>query len=180
MTGFRLAALSLALGSCALTQSICGMAQDQNPGTTVTYQIPANVYTCGNQGTNTINCDGIPFTLNGTPAGSMWLYGSNGPSGRYGWGYFFAPSPMAGNEFTLSNWSFSPTAIGVHSGYPNGWTSFPCANNCSTFTATITGVTTGGQSYTAQVSLNLWYYRGNGVRTMNAIATGGAVTVTYD
>ena len=80
MTGFRVVALSLALGSCALTQSVCysqkadeqirnplGMSQDEKQGTTVTYQVQP--FGCGPMSTY-VNCDGIPFDLNGVPAGS--------------------------------------------------------------------------------------------------------------
>ena len=182
MKRFRAAALSLTLGSCVVTQQIC-YSQNGTAGTTVTYQVTPNVYSCGNQGTNAINCDGIPFNLSGTPAGSMWLYGNpGGPSGHYGWGFFFAPAPMAGNQFTMNQWSYSPTAIVPHNGYPYGFTSFPCNNNCSVFSGTIKGMTTDGQAYTANVTVGFWYYRSCGGRTCteSAIVTGGTVSVTYD
>lgn len=153
----------------------------QQPGEIDTYQITPNVYACGNATTVGINCYGIPFNLNGTPAGSVWLYGNTNyskyPPVKYGWGDFFAPAPMAGNEFTMDTWSFSPTAIVYHQGYPYNFTSFPCNNNCSTFSGTISGVTADGEPYVAQVSVGFWYFRSG--RTVGAIITGGTLVVTY-
>lgn len=164
------ALLSLAVGAVA-----------QQPGEIDTYQITPNVSACGNATTAGINCNGIPLNLNGTPVGSMWLYGNTNyskyPPIKYGWGFFFDPAPMAGNEFTMDTWSFSPATIVYHQGYPYGLTSYPCNNNCSTFSGTISGVTTEGEPYTAQVTVGFWYFRSG--RTTGAIITGGTLVVTY-
>lgn len=177
---FSLLALALALGTCALTQPVC-YSQDENPGTTITYQVqhfgcgPMNIY---------MNCDGIPFDLNGVPAGSTWLYTSTGPNGPYGWGFFFGSSDLAGAQFQIVSSSFSPSpstfTFSSLPPYPTVWPPI-CEGNCTTFTAQISGTTPDDSGkYTAIASLNLYYYKacGRGCREY-AIVTGGTITVTY-
>lgn len=178
----RLAALALALGSCALTQSFLGMAPGGKKGKTVTYQIPADVYTCGNQSASTLNCDGIPLTSGGNAAGSMWAYASYAGTNTkpYGWGFFYN-DPYAGNQFTMDSWGFNPTTITPYQGFPSAGTSLTCNGNCSTFTGTFTGTTVGGQAYTGTMTIDFWYYYSCGSAcTTNGIATGGTVTITYE
>ena len=189
MRGFRLTALSLALGSCVLPQPVCysqkghkGGGQDEKPSTTVTYQ--AQPFNCGAM-TIYMNCNGIPFDLNGVPAGTTWLYTSTGPSGPYGWGFFYGSTDLSGAQFQIVNSSFSPSpaAFNVNSlpPYPTVWPPV-CNGNCSTFTAQISGTTPddGGQ-YTGTVSLSLYYYSacGSAGCKEDALVTGGSISVTY-
>lgn len=205
MKGFRVAALLLTLGSCVVTPQICH-SQNETAGTTVTYQVTPNVYTCGDQGTAAMNCLGIPFSEGGAPAGTVWLYASyNVYTGKpYIWAVFNGANPLAGStspgayEDLGNEWGFSPAQVSTHTGYPYGYTSFPCEEhmapvyqngaiveetlpNCSTFTGTVSGITTAGQSFTAQVSIYFWCYHACGGRTCteSAIVTGGTVSVTY-
>lgn len=176
---FRLVALSLALASFALTQSVC-YSQDENPGTTITYQLQP--HSCGPM-TIYMNCDGISFNLNGVPAGSTWLYNSTGPNGPYGWGFFFGSSDLAGAQFQIVTSSFSPSPTFNFNSLPPYPTVWPpvCNGNCSTFTAQISGTTPDDSGkYTGTASLNLYYYKacGRGCREY-AIVTGGTISVTY-
>ncbi len=186
MRGFRLAALSLAVGSCVLIQSVCySQAADEKPGTTVTYQIQH--FGCGAMSIY-MNCDGIPFDLNGVPAGSTWLYTSSGPNGPYGWGYFYGSNDLAGAQFQIvtSSMNPSPATFNLNSlpSYPQVWPPV-CNGNCSTFTAQIGGMTPDdGGTYTGTVTLNLYYYKGcstgrvGGCREY-ALVTGGTINITY-
>ena len=172
-------------------------AQDEQPGSTVSYQL--NPSYCGSTGGNynheypELNCYGIQFSLPGQPAGSSgstWVYTSvsyQNPPGAYepyGWGFFFGPSDLSGAEYTITNSSYSvdPTAppFAAHNGFPT----FPytCANNCTTFTANITGKTPDDNgTYSAVLSANLYYYLacGHGCRYY-VLVTGGTLTVNYN
>src|SRR5258708_34083380 len=75
MRGFRLAALSLALGSCALTQSVCySQKADEKKGQSLPIQtnVGSQGYNCGPD-SSPLYCYGIPVTVNGQPGGSFWL-----------------------------------------------------------------------------------------------------------
>lgn len=186
MKGFRLAALLLGLGSFVVNplvgypQKSHKGGQDEKSGTTVTYQ--AQSFSCGSM-TVYMNCDGIPFDLNGVPAGSTWLYTSTGPSGPYGWGFFYGSSDLAGAQFQIVNSSFSPSPATFSSlpPYPTAWPPV-CNGNCSTFTAQISGTTPDdGGLYAAIVSLTLYYYEacGSAGCRENALVAGGTIRVTY-
>ena len=187
MRRFTLAALSIAFGSCALTQPACYAQkarghgkQDEKSGTTVTYQVQS--FGCGAM-TVYMNCNGIPFDLNGVPAGSTWLYTSTGPNGPYGWGFFYGSNDLAGAQFQIVNSSFSPSPATFTSlpPYPTVWPPV-CDGNCSAFSASISGTTPDdGGSYTATVSLNLYYYEacGSAGCREDALVTAGTISVTY-
>ena len=188
MRGFCLPALSLAVASCVLTPLICYSQKghkggsDEKSGTTVTYQ--AQSFNCG-QMSAYMNCNGIPFDLNGVPAGSTWLYTSTGPSGPYGWGFFYGSSDLAGAQFQIVNSSFSPSpaTFNINSlpPYPTAWPPV-CNGSCTTFTASISGTTPDdGGGYTAAASLNLYYYQACGSAGCRgyALVTGGTIIVTY-
>lgn len=186
MRGLRLAAIMLALGSCVLIQPVCySLSADEAPGTTVTYKVqpfgcgPMNIY---------INCDGIPFELNGVPAGSTWLYTSTTVNGPYGWGFFFGSNDLAGAQFQIvdSSMNPSPATFSFNSlpPYPTIWPPV-CNGNCTDFTAHIIGTSPDdGGSYTANVSLNIYYYKGcssgriGGCREIGLV-TSGTISVTY-
>lgn len=185
MKGFRLAALSLAVASCALTQSVCySQKADEIRGTTVTYQV--GVFNCGTSGGNYINCYGIPFYQKGVQAGSTWLYTSTGSGGPYGWGFFFNPpgggtTDLSGQEFTITSSAFNPpgSAVTPYPTYPSP--PYNCNGDCNTFTATITGTTPDdGGTYTASATIHFFYYIScaHGCREYG-IVTGGTITVKY-
>jgi hypothetical protein len=167
-------------------------AQDEQPGKTVTYTI--NPASCGATGGNNgqsplMNCNGIPFSLNGVPAGSTWIYTSTNTYTQqpYGWGFFFGSTDLAGAEYTVISSSMNPlpsTFTAPLPPYPTG--PLVCNGNCSTFTANITGTTPDdGGSYAASLTLDLYYYRGcssgrgGGCRT-DVLVTGGTLTVKYN
>ena len=186
----------LILPAALLFGAACCFAQDETPGTTVTYQL--NTSYCGSTGgvyNHTypeMNCYGIQFALPGQPAGSAgstWVYTSvsyRNPPGvyePYGWGFFFGPSDLAGAEYTVTSSSYSvdPSAppFADHVGFP--FMPFICANNCTTFTANITGTTPDdGGTYSAVLTANLYFYRAGRYNTQDVIVTGGTLQITYN
>ena len=91
MRGFRLAALSLALGSCALTQSVCySQKADEKKGQSLPIQtnVGSQGYNCGPD-SSPLYCYGILVTVDGQPGGSFWLdtylTGTNAGTGFIVW-----------------------------------------------------------------------------------------------
>jgi hypothetical protein len=182
----------------AILFAICSHApaQDEQPGTVVTYQLDTSY--CGPTGGEynhiypEFNCYGIRFSTPGQPAGSAgstWVYTSvyykNPPGGYipYGWGFFFGPSDLAGAEYTVTSSSYSvdptnPKVFQDHIGFPV--TPYVCANNCTTFMATIVGTTPDdGGSYTAILTADLYFYRAGRYNTQGVLVTGGTLQITY-
>jgi hypothetical protein len=178
-------------------------AQDETPGTTVTYQL--NTTFCGSTGGSiygfpAVNCYGIQFALPGQPAGSggsTWVYTSAkyaNPPGAYvpyGWGFFFGNSDLIGQQYTITSSSnVVPIGFKAHTGFP---TNYICNGNCTTFTANISGTTPDdGGSYNATLTATLFYYyacgsgRGGGGCGTHAIilasqpGDGTGLTVRYN
>jgi hypothetical protein len=189
----------LALTALALS-GLTVFAQDEQPGTTITYDLSTSF--CGTTGGASaagyplMNCYGIQFALPGMPAGSggsTWVYTSTkyaNPPGAYvpyGWGYFFGNSDLVGQQYTITSSSMSPlpSTLTPYRGFPPA--PYVCNNNCSTFTANITGATPDdGGTYSAVLTANLYYYisggsgRGGGGYGTHVIVTGGTLVVKYN
>ena len=179
----------------ALASPTFATAQDETPGTVVTYTVDPSLCGTGvgeNQGFPVINCFNLSFSDgNGNPAGSTWIYTNihylNGWQ-PYGWGHFFGLTDLVGPQETVTSSSMTvdPNTFNLNNLPP-----FPtgppiCNNNCTVFTANITGTTPDdGSTYTAVLTANLFFYkgynggRGGGWRKI-AYATGGSIVVTYN
>jgi hypothetical protein len=147
-------------------------AQDEQPGTTVTYDLSTSF--CGTTGGASaagyplFNCYSVAFAFPGMPAGSggsTWVYTSTryaNPPGAYvpyGWGFFNGNSDLAGAQYTITSSSMNPlpATLTPYRGFPPA--PYVCNNNCSTFTANITGTTPDDNgTYSAVLTANLYYY----------------------
>jgi hypothetical protein len=170
MRGLRLAALTLAIGSCALTQSVCySQAADETSGQFL--PIKTNIgagFNCG-RASAPLSCYGIPVAIKGQPSGTFWL-------DTYLAGYH------AGHGFIVWN-GVADLAEGVVSGVTTiGGTVMP-----SQVTVAFSGDTNDGDGggYYGNMTLNFTYYYSSGAGKGGAgagyryICTGGTITIKY-
>lgn len=174
----RIAALTI-LSFCIAT----AFAQDEAPGSTVTYTTPGS--SCGSESNQYINCM-VSLNFNGVPAGNMWLYSSlNSYTGApYGWATMNIADLGGGTTLpTMTNYGFNPsTQFKSLPGFPTSWPAVTCNGNCAAFTGTVTGVSPDdGSAYTAQVNITIYFYRacGRGCREYGVVMPGGTAVVTY-
>lgn len=172
MRGLRLAAQALALGLCALTQSVCYSQQaDEKNGQLLPIQFnvgPAG-FGCGHD-SSPFYCYGIPVAVNGVASGTFWvdtyLTGYNAGTGFILWN-----NVADLGQATITHNSFTGTA-----GFP------------PTVTVTFSGDTNDGDggTYTGTMTLNLTYYyssggggRGGGGGGWHFSCTGGTISIKY-
>jgi hypothetical protein len=173
MRGFRLAALSLALCTYALTQSVCySQKTDEKKGQTlpIQFNVGSSGFSCGPD-SSPFYCYGIPVTINGVPSGTFWidtyLTGSNAGTGFIVWNNVadLAEATITSNSYTGTA-GFAPTVTVTFSGDTNDG---------------------DGGSYTGTMTLNLTYFyysggggKGGGGAGWHFICTGGTVSIKYN
>jgi hypothetical protein len=172
MRGLRLAALALALGSCALSQSVCySQKADEKKGQSLPIQFnigPAG-FSCGNDSTP-FYCYGIPVAVNGAASGTFWvdtyLTGYNAGTGFILWN-----NVADLGQATITHTTFTGTAA------------FP-----PTVTVTFSGDTNDGDggTYAGTMTLSLTYYyssggggKGGGGAGWYFYCTGGTISIKY-
>lgn len=181
MRGSRLAALSLALASCALVQSVCyAQKADEKKGQSLPVEtnVGTQGYNCG-PASSPLYCYGVPVLVNGQPGGSFWLdtyvSGANSGTGFIVW------NNVA--DLAEANISSNSTVNGTFTS--NGLTLVAP----SSVTVNFAGDTNDGDggSYTGTMTLDFTYYYssggggvGGGGAGWRFICTGGTVSVKYN
>lgn len=176
MRGSRLAALSLAIGSCVSTQAICHSQTVDNDSSGSTLHFQANVgsgYNCGRV-SSPLYCNGIPVNIgspNASGNGSFWLdtyvTGSSSGKGFIAWNGVedLGQAQVTGNI-----------------------SSYNSAGQVTSLQVNFAGTTNDGdgQTYTGTMKLTFTYYysgggggRGGGGAGWRFICTGGSINVLY-
>lgn len=172
----RLAALSLALGSCLALQAVCYSQTPDNDPSGSTLQFQANVgsgYNCGLSG-SPLYCYGVPVNI-GSPTtvgnGSFWID-------------TYVTGSSAGTGFVRWTGVEDLGLAQVTSNIPT----YDSAGHVAKLQVNFTGTTNDGdnQSYSGTMTLTFSYYysrggggRGGGGAGWRFICTGASVNILY-
>jgi hypothetical protein len=180
MRGSRLAALTLALGSCALTQPFCySQKADEKKGQSLPIEtnVGSQGYSCG-FASSPLYCYGIPVNVNGQPGGSFWvdtyLTGANAGTGFIVWTNVadLAEANISSNSYT--NGTFTSNGLTITAP--------------ASMTAIFSGDTNDGDggSYTGTMTLDFTYYYssggggiGGGGAGWRFTCIGGTISIKY-
>ena len=174
MRGLRLTTIALALGSCALTQSVCysQAAPDETPGQSlpITLNLGQSGYNCGRV-SSPLYCYGIPVAISSQSSGTFWLD-------------TYLSGTNAGHGFIVWNGVADLAEATVTGVSTVGGTAMP-----SSVTVNFSGDTNEGDggSYHGTVTLTFTYYysaggggRGGAPSGNRFICTGGTLKVVYN